>query len=266
MQLRVAGVIAYPFSRGLRVEFTGGVRHATYHRDLRSQISSAETGKVLATDRVESPRRVADDSSGGERGAGARHDRLRPDGAAARIAVSIRDRAGRRPAVVYERDGRFPQVPDAGPSVLDRRARAAFGRYGADGSDPRLLSNFLGSSYFVRGHRQDLRYCRPDATRVCGDDLLGSRLLVGNVEVRVPLWGIRSRQLDYGMFPADAFVFADGGRIWSGPTEPGSRMISSFGGGIRINAAGFPLELAAIRALDGPRPRWQFDLGFRVGF
>ena len=26
-------------------------------------------------------------------------------------------------------------------------------RYGADGSDPRLLSNFLGSSYFVRGHR-----------------------------------------------------------------------------------------------------------------
>ena len=49
------------------------------------------------------------------------------------------------------------------------------GRYGVDGSDPRLLSNFLGSSYFVRGHRQDLRYCRPDATRVCGDDLLGSR-------------------------------------------------------------------------------------------
>jgi len=143
-----------------------------------------------------------------------------------------------------------------------------------------LLSNFLGSSYFVRGHRQDLRYCRPDATRVCGDDLLGSRLLVGNVEVRVPLWGIRSQQIDYGMFPADAFVFADGGRIWPGTGNrepgtgtsgsplpaPGSRMISSFGGGLRVNAMGFPLELAAIRALDGPRPRWQFDLGFRVGF
>src|SRR5688572_28099427 len=141
-------------------------------------------------------------------------------------------------------------------------------RYGADGEDPRLLSNFLGSSYFVRGHRQDLRYCRPDATRVCGDDLLGSRLLVGNLEVRVPLKGIRSRKLDYGMFPADAFVFADGGRIWSGPlpTASGSRMISSFGGGIRVNGRGFPLELAAIRALDGPRPRWQFELGFLLGF
>ena len=122
----------------------------------------------------------------------------------------------------------------------------------------------------MRGHRQDLRYCRPDATRVCGDDLLGSRLLVGNVEVRVPLWGIRSRQLDYGMIPADAFVFADGGRVWTGPGSrhagPGATIISSFGGGVRVNALGFPLELAAIRALDGPRPRWQFDLGFRVGF
>ena len=95
-----------------------------------------------------------------------------------------------------------------------------------------------------------------------------SRLLVGNVEVRVPLWGIRSRQLDYGLIPADAFVFADGGSL---DPEPGrgirhARSISSFGGGLRVNALGFPLEFAAIRALDGPRPRWQFDSGFRVGF
>ena len=54
----------------------------------------------------------------------------------------------------------------------------------------------------------------------------------------------------------------------TGSREPGTvaAMISSFGGGIRVNAMGFPIELAAIRALDGPRPRWHFDLGFRVGF
>jgi hypothetical protein len=33
-----------------------------------------------------------------------------------------------------------------------------------------------------------------------------------------------------------------------------------------MNAGGLPLEIGAVRALDGPRPRWQFDLGFRVGF
>ena len=136
-------------------------------------------------------------------------------------------------------------------------------RYGADGGDPRLLSNFLGSSYFVRGHRQDVQYCRPDANRVCGDDLLGHQLLVGNVEVRVPLWGIASRQIDYHAIPADAFVFADGGMIKG---DGRSTTISSVGGGLRVNALGFPVEIAAIRALDGPRPRWQFDLGFRVGF
>jgi hemolysin activation/secretion protein len=102
--------------------------------------------------------------------------------------------------------------------------------------------------------------------------LVGSRLLVANLEVRVPLWGIWSREIDYGTFPADAFVFADGGRVWSGTgsrdplTGSAPRTISSFGGGVRVNALGFPVELAGIRALDGPRPRWQFDLGFRVGF
>jgi len=136
-------------------------------------------------------------------------------------------------------------------------------RYGADGSDPRLLPSYLGSSYLVRGHHEDLRYCQPAATLTCGDELMGNRLLVGNIEVRVPVMGLLSREIEYGMFPMDAFLFADGGVVSSGERRTG---ISSIGGGIRVNAGGLPLELGAVRALDGPRPRWQFDLGFRVGF
>ena len=134
------------------------------------------------------------------------------------------------------------------------------------------MSSFLGSTSFVRGHRVDLRYCAPDPTRVCGDELLGSRLLVSNVEVRFPLWGMASRQLEYGWLPADAFLFADGGLVWSGSQPFGSARgrringISSIGGGIRLNAGGLPFEVAAIRALDGPRPGWQSDFGFRIGF
>lgn len=269
MQLRAAAVVAYPFSKGLRVEFTGGVRHATYHRDLRSQVSSDATGKVLFTDRVESqgglPTTVAEVS------AALIHDTtvFGPTGPllGSRYRLEVAPAAGQLSYTSVTADFRQYLMPVRPYSIAVRVLHS--GRYGADGSDPRLLSNFLGSSYFVRGHRQDLHYCRPDATRVCGDDLLGSRLLVGNVEVRVPLRGITSRQIDYGSFPADLFAFADGGRIWSGTGngEAGTAsMISSFGGGIRMNALGFPLELAAIRALDGPRPRWQFDLGFRVGF
>ena len=269
-QLRAAAVVAYPFSRGLRVEFTGGVRHSAYHRDLRSQISSMQTGKVVSNDRLEStgglPTTVAEVS------AALVHDTtvFGPTGPllGSRYRFEVAPAAGQLSYTSVTADFRQYLMPIRPYSIALRVLHSA--RYGPDGADPRLLSSFLGSSYFVRGHRQDLHYCRPDATRVCGDDLLGSRLLVGNLELRVPLRGIVSRQIEYGMFPADAFVFADGGRIWSetGNRETGAAatMISSFGGGVRVNAMGFPLELAAIRALDGPRPRWQFDLGFRVGF
>jgi Tol biopolymer transport system component len=267
-QLRAAAVVAYPFSRGLRVEFTGGVRHATYHRDLRSQITLRDTGKKLSSERVESTGGLP--TTVGEVTAALVHDTtvFGPTGPllGSRYRFEIAPAAGQLSYTSVTADYRKYVMPIRPYSIAVRVLHSA--RYGADGADPRLLSSFLGSSYFVRGHRQDLRYCRPDATRMCGDDLLGSRLLVGNLEVRVPLWGILSGEIDYGMFPADAFVFADGGRVWSGsrPTAPGSRMISSFGGGVRVNALGFPVELAAIRALDGPRPRWHFDLGFRVGF
>ena len=272
MQVRAAAVVAYPLNRGTRVEFTGGLRHARYHRDLRSQITAVEGGKVVATDRVESsggvPTTVAEVS------AAMVHDTtvFGPNGplVGSRYRLEVAPATGQLSYTSVTADVRHYMMPVRPYSIAVRLLHSA--RYGADSNDPRLLSSFLGSSSFVRGHRQDLRYCQPDVTRVCGDDLLGSRLLVGNIEVRVPIWGILSRQIEYGPFPADAFVFADGGRIWSGnaATTVGNagvaRSISSVGGGVRVNAVGFPVELAAIRALDGPRPRWQFELGFRVGF
>ncbi|HYE86013.1 MAG TPA: BamA/TamA family outer membrane protein, partial [Vicinamibacterales bacterium] len=270
-QYRAAAVLAYPFNRGLRMEFTGGVRHATFHRDLRSQITGVESGKVLATERAESrgglPTTVAEVS------AALVHDTtvFGPTGPllGTRYRLEVTPAMGQLAYTSVTADVRRYLMPVRPYSIAVRLLHSA--RYGADGSDPRLLSNFLGSSYFVRGHREDLRYCRPDANRVCGDELLGHRLLVGNVEIRVPLWGVRSRQIEYGAFPADAFVFADGGVIQSGGGNRDAALgkttaISSIGGGVRINAIGFPVEIAATRALDGPKPRWQFDFGFRVGF
>lgn len=262
-QVRAAGVMAYPFSRGTRVEFTAGVRHAAYQRDLRSQITSAETGKILETTQVESrgglPTTVA------EVGTALVHDTtvFGPTGpiVGSRYRLEVAPAVGQLSYTSITADMRRYFMPIRPYSIAVRVMHTA--RYGSDGGDPRLLSNFLGSSYFVRGHREDVVYCRPDATHVCGEELLGHRLLVGNIELRVPIAGILSRQIDYSWFPADAFVFADGGMIHGAAR---SSAISSFGAGLRANAAGFPVEISAIRALDGPRPRWQFDLGFRVGF
>jgi Tol biopolymer transport system component len=280
MQLRAAGLLAYPFNRGLRLELTGGVRHAMYQRELRSQISSVATGRILATDRMM--------SSGGapvtvaELSAALVHDTtvfgltgpLLGSRYRLEIAPAIGDLAYTRVLADYRRY----VMPVRPYTVAVRVLHSA--RYGRDGDDPRLTSSFLGSNYFVRGHRLDLRYCPPDPTRICGEELLGSRVLVSNVEFRFPIWGLFTRQIDYGRLPADAFVFADGGLVWSAPhpfgAEPGMAFnvaprrrgngISSIGAGIRLNAGGLPFEIAAIRALDGPRPGWQSDFGFRVGF
>jgi Tol biopolymer transport system component len=271
MQLRTAALLAYPFSRGLRVEMFAGVRHAAYHRDHRTQISSTVTGRVLESEQVQT--RGGAPTTVAEAGAALVRDTtvFGPTGPlmGSRYRLEVAPAVGDLSYTTVIADVRRYLMPVRPFTVAMRLVHSA--RYGDDGNDPRLLPSYLGSSYFVRGHRQDLRYCRPDATRACDDDLLGNRMLVGNLEIRFPIWGLLSRQIEYGMFPIDAFFFADGGIISrSGIGDQGlaSRRtgISSIGGGIRVNAGGLPLEVGGVRALDGPRPRWQFDLGFRVGF
>jgi hypothetical protein len=263
LQLRAAGVVAYPFNRGLRIEFTGGVRAAGYQREIRSQISSVATGRVLQETAIQAPggaptvvaevgaALVGDTTVFGATGPllGSRYR--------FEVAPAIGNLAYTRVLIDY----RHYLMPVRPYSLAIRVLHS--GRYGPDGDDPRLLSSFLGSRYFIRGHGLDTRYCQPDPTRVCGDELLGNRLLVGNLELRVPMWSMFSRAINYGPVPADVFVFADAGSVWS----HGQRsFISSLGAGIRVNAGGLPAELAIIRALDGPAPGWQYDLGFRVGF
>jgi hypothetical protein len=264
MQLRTAALVAYPFNRGLRIELTGGVRHARYRREVRSHITSSVTGRILATDRVTSsggePTTVA------ELGAALVHDTtvfgMTGPLLGSRYRFEVAPAIGGLSYTRVVADYRRYVMPVRPYSLAVRVLHSA--RYGRDSDDPRMASSFLGSNYYVRGHRLDIRQCPPDPTRVCGDELLGSRVMVSNVELRVPLWGVVSRQLEYGRLPADVFVFADGGLVWSAGRRANG--ISSVGAGFRLNAGGLPFEFAMIRALDGPRRGWQPEFGFRVGF
>src|SRR4029453_3423255 len=112
-----------------------------------------------------------------------------------------------------------------------------------------------GSRQFVHGYGWNTLRCQPTALGDCValEELLGNRLLVGNFEVRAPLLGALTRDLRYGRVPADAFLFADSGVVWSGLSPFTSvrgdrRLVSSFGGGLRLAAFGLPLEFAAVRA------------------
>jgi Tol biopolymer transport system component len=277
IQLRVAGLVAYPFSRGLRVEFTGGARHERFHRDRRSRMSSIDTGRILEEAQTESsggaPATVA------EFGAALVGDTTAfgPTGPllGSRFRVELTPAVGDMVYTSVLADYRRYVMP-ARPYTLAMRVLHS-GRYGSDGHDARLLPAFLGSRSFVRGHGFDARDCRPAQEEWCGGELLGTRMVVANLELRFPLLGIASRQLSYGRFPLDAFVFADGGVAWSreastmfdpsiSTTRLRRSMISSVGFGIRTNAGGMPFEIGAVRANDGPTPGWSADFGFRTGF
>ena len=99
-----------------------------------------------------------------------------------------------------------------------RTVLAEFGFVLAGGEDPRLFPLYLGYPNLVRGydvHSFSASDCGPNAVSSCPlfEDLLGSRLLVGNLELRFPLlrpFTGASRNM-YGPLPVEVAFFADAG-------------------------------------------------------
>jgi hypothetical protein len=146
------------------------------------------------------------------------------------------------------------------------------GRYGPDAADLRLTPLVVGLQTLVRGY--DLRAF---AVGECGrtasacslvDELTGSRFGLLNLEVRAPLAGLLSGQLEYGRIPIEALAFVDAGILWtrqsSGPLE--QDRFRSVGAGGRANLGGLVLELTAARPFDSPGRGWTVSFLLRPGW
>lgn len=152
------------------------------------------------------------------------------------------------------------------------------GRYGGGGEDPRLTPLFLGYPSLVRGYGvgsfTTADDCGPILDGQCPafDALLGSRVLVGNAELRFPLFGLFSRSYHYGPLPIEGFAFADSGVAWTSALDPAfaggpRQFVRSAGGGLRVNAFGYAVvELALARPLDRERRGWVFSFNLMPGF
>jgi outer membrane protein assembly factor BamA len=148
-----------------------------------------------------------------------------------------------------------------------------YGRYGSGGEDPRLFPLFLGYASLVRGYDNNSfspSECGQAAGGACPvfDQLLGSRLLVGNVEVRAPLLGLFGSKRLYGPLPVEIGAFFDAGVAWDQASKPklfgGDRaMVKSVGGVARVNVLGFAvLQIDYAKPLDrqGRKAFFQFNL------
>jgi outer membrane protein assembly factor BamA len=146
------------------------------------------------------------------------------------------------------------------------------GRYGPDAGDARLTPLVIGLQTLVRGY--DLRRfaideCGRSATE-CSllNELTGSRFALVNLEVRAPLFGLLSGELNYGSLPVEAFAFADAGFLWT--RHAGALLerdrFRSVGAGARVNIGGIVLEVAGARPFDRTDNGWTLSFLLRPGW
>ena len=272
------GTVAYPFSEVQRVEVSAGAAHISFDRELRTRAFSLLTGQQLIDDEqdleageslvlgIGSAALVFDNSFFGATGPilGQRY----------RLEVS--PTIGSLDYVGVLGDARRYFMP-VRPFTLAARL-VHFGRYGSGGEDPRLQPLFLG--YTVRGYRFgsfDASECNPppDAPNSCPvyDQLLGSRVLVANVELRFPLFGVLGIGSGYyGALPLDFTIFGDGGVAWNSEVDPsfagGDREpVFSAGAGFRFNLFGFAVaEVNLVRPFDRPEKGWLWEFNLQPGF
>lgn len=281
------GLAAYPLNSTTRLEFTGGLQWLTFMQDTTTSVYAEDTLNLLSQRKAHTVTaaplhllqgRVALVHDASFFGAtspifGARYrfelgqvgdSRLGQNSNSLRFTTVLAD-------------WREYFMPTRPVSVAVRVLH--FGRYGRDAEYPQLVKLYAGYPDLVHGYGLGSftpAECPPSTGGLFGcpvfENLIGSRLLVMNAEVRAPLVGLFRGDITYGRVPVEVAAFLDAGVTWTKDTRPaflgGTReLVRSVGGAVRVNAFGlFILELAASRPLDRINRGWQWQLGMRQGF
>jgi Tol biopolymer transport system component len=290
----VSGITQYPFSQVQRVEVSGGVRRISNDRQIYEMVYDTimSGGQVTGFRPVGERRREIEGSA----------FNMAEGSAALVYDASLMGYTSPFAGMRY----RFEVAPTLGAlqfTTLTADFRRYFflrpftlavrgmhvGRYGRD--EHRVGAIYLGWPFLIRGYGRDnvADACRPTVEtgggRECDlyfDELVGSRVALANVELRVPI----IRQLvvgnALGLPPVEGFVFADAGTAWGsiegnsgqiiktsatfrrGVEEAVSErgIVTSAGVGARMNLFGyFVIEGVYVKAFERERGfHWQFSL------
>jgi hypothetical protein len=272
-------LLAYPFTPVQRVELSAGVRNISFDAQQELAVFSGLTGNLLSdnvtnlaappslTMATASAALVYDNSF-----FGATSPIL-----GQRYRVEVDPTVGSLQFNTLLADYRQYFMP-VRPFTIAARVMH-YGRYGRDAEDSlHMYPLFMGYQSLVRGYDYNsfsTSDCVATATDACPayDQLLGTRLLVGNLELRFPLLGALGLGHGYyGAFPIEAAIFGDGGVAWHRGQSPslfgGSRkLVTSVGAALRINVFGFAIaEVDYVKAFNRPGKGWQWQFGLTPGF
>jgi Tol biopolymer transport system component len=272
-----SGIVSYPFNRADRVEFSGGLRQIGGKEDLTTDLFDYGTGTQFSHDTqtlsrfptlnlgIASSALVHDTSISGVTSPirGSRY-RLQFDQTSGSLNYSS--------ALADYRTYVMP----VRPFTIALRGMY-YGRYGRSAEDPLLTPVFIGYPDLVRGYDYnsfDPTECGTTTDGSCPvfDKLVGSRMLVGNAELRFPPWGAFGGGNFYGPLPLELALFADAGAAWGRSTRlrltgANSELVRSVGAAARINVLGFAVaEIDYVRPLDRPLKGWMWEFNLRPGF
>jgi Tol biopolymer transport system component len=151
-----------------------------------------------------------------------------------------------------------------------------YGRYGSNATDNRFYPLFLGYESLIRGYNSGS--FGVDEYDVY-EQLFGSKMLIANVELRFPLFGVLGVGRGYyGILPIDFVAFYDAGIAWGYETgddkanKPfflgGDRKpLTSAGIGVRMNVFGYLIMgFNLVKPLDRPNKNVYFQLTITPGF
>jgi Tol biopolymer transport system component len=278
----VYGILSYPFSQVQRIEFQAGFTNVSFDNELRTSAFSLVTGEQIVDEKMDLPAGRA--LNFGSASAALVYDNSFFGATSPilgqRYRLELSPTMGSLGYVGVLGDYRKYFMPVRPFTFATRLLH--YGRYGSGGEDQRLQPLFLGYPGLVRGYdfgSFDATECKPgpgDDPNSCPvfDQLLGSRIIVANAELRFPLLGLLGVGSGYyGAFPLEFALFGDGGLAWdtqhqSSVLGSGSRdPVFSAGAGLRINLLGFAVaEIDLVRPFDRPDKGWVWQFQLQPGF
>jgi Tol biopolymer transport system component len=149
-----------------------------------------------------------------------------------------------------------------------------YGRYGKNAEDSRFYPIFLGYETLIRGYNTSSFGVNEFGVY---DQLFGSKIMVANVELRFPLFGVLGIGRGYyGILPIDFAAFFDAGIAWwdedndslkpwflGGDRKP----LTSAGVGLRMNVLGYLiLGFNVVKPFQRPSKDWYFQFTITPGF
>jgi surface antigen Omp85-like protein/WD40 repeat protein len=268
---------AYPLSTAARVEFSAGIDNISFDTQIETQAIDQVYG-VLLYDSLTTGPAFSDINLATATAAFVYDNSI--FGATSpvlgqRFRIEVSPAGGTLSWVTLLADYRRYVMP-VRPFTLAARLMH-FGRYGSGAEDSRLTPLYLGYASLIRGY--DIGSFGTNECLAGGsacpafDRLLGSRLFVGNLELRFPLLGVLGIGNGYyGAFPIEAALFADGGLAYCTGNAANfctgdNTAVYSTGAALRVNLFGYAVgEIDFVKPWQRPTKGWYLELSLTPGF